>query len=528
MDPPRVTQQTSTTFPLPSSLARGAPHPKSLSGGHFGGGLQWALEGPGWSVLRVLADFVLVCVAVTIALGGVEATAHTSGLRAPLLAMPVLVVVLLYARGLYRTRLRVLVLDGVVPVLSAVSIAAMAVMAIGLFANGQTPSQSDTVRLWLYSLIAVALGRIALAGAQRFARGRRLVGKPVLIVGAGMVGSQVARRLENHPEYGLVPVGFVDDDPRSIAEVGGRDVPVLGTIEDVDEIVGESGVDKLIVAFSSVADARISRLIQRCQQLGVDVSVVPRMFDTMNQRAAYDTIGGTPLLTFSAVDPKGWQFAVKHASDRVFAVVLLVLLSPLLALSALAVRLSSPGPIMFRQRRVGRDGRTFDLLKFRSMRIAPKRAGASSDTMPSDETVTDGGLTEDDESALEFLLGGDTAPGGVEGEDRRTAVGRFMRRTSIDELPQLLNVLRGEMSIIGPRPERPEFVELFEHDVARYDDRHRVKSGITGWAQVHGLRGQTSLAERVEWDNYYIAHWSLGLDMKILILTIAAMVRSGE
>jgi lipopolysaccharide/colanic/teichoic acid biosynthesis glycosyltransferase len=137
-------------------------------------------------------------------------------------------------------------------------------------------------------------------------------------------------------------------------------------------------------------------------------------------------------------------------------------------------------------------------------------------------------LTDDDASALEFLLGGDTAPGGVEGEDRRTLVGRFMRRTSLDELPQLLNVVRGEMSIIGPRPERPEFVELFSDDITRYGDRHRVRAGITGWAQVHGLRGQTSLAERVEWDNYYIAHWSLGLDLKILALTVVALFRNAD
>jgi len=135
---------------------------------------------------------------------------------------------------------------------------------------------------------------------------------------------------------------------------------------------------------------------------------------------------------------------------------------------------------------------------------------------------------ENGSGSLEFLLGGDTAPGGVEGKDRRTAVGRFLRRTSLDELPQLLNVLKGEMSLIGPRPERPEFVELFEHDITRYGDRHRVKSGITGWAQVHGLRGQTSLAERVEWDNYYIAHWSLGLDVKILALTLAALFHNAE
>ena len=207
------------------------------------------------------------------------------------------------------------------------------------------------------------------------------------------------------------------------------------------------------------------------------------------------------------------QFALKHAFDRVLALALLIVLSPVILCAALAVRLSSPGPALFSQRRVGRDGKVFDLYKFRSMRIEPAQS-----TTPSD----------DDATALDFLLGGDTAPGGVEGEDRRTPVGRFLRRTSLDELPQLFNVLRGEMSLVGPRPERPEFVELFRQDIVRYGDRHRVKSGITGWAQVHGLRGQTSLAERVEWDNYYIAHWSLGLDLKILALTLVALFRNAE
>ena len=177
------------------------------------------------------------------------------------------------------------------------------------------------------------------------------------------------------------------------------------------------------------------------------------------------------------------------------------------------MRLSSPGPILFRQRRVGRDGKVFDFYKFRSMRVEP---------------VPEGEQPEQSSSATDFLLPGDTAPGGVEGDDRRTAVGRFLRSTSLDELPQFFNVLRGDMSLVGPRPERPEFVELFRQDVIRYGDRHRVKSGITGWAQVHGLRGQTSLAERVEWDNYYIAHWSLGLDLRILALTLVALFRNAE
>jgi exopolysaccharide biosynthesis polyprenyl glycosylphosphotransferase len=512
MDSPRITQQTSTTLPLRGELTHDAPEPRTLWRASFKGPLQWALEGPGWGVLRTSTDFVLLWVAVVIALGGVNATLHVSSARAPLLALPPMVMVLFYLRGLYRTRLRALVLDGIIPVLSGVSVGAMGVATLGMLLNGEVPSQSDWLRGWLFALLCVAFGRIALSLAQRWARKSHLVGKSVLIMGAGMVGAQVARRLESHPEYGLVPVGFLDEDPRSVAEVGGRDVPVLGTIDDLDVTVQRTGVRHLIVAFSSVADARVSRVIQRCQELGVEVSVVPRMFDTINDRVAYETVGGLPLLFFNAVDPKGLQFAIKHALDRVLALTLLVLFSPLIVCAAAAVRLSSPGPTFFRQRRVGRDGKVFDFYKFRSMRAGPAPANEG----------------ENGAGTLDFLLAGGVAPGGVEGEDRRTTVGRLLRRSSLDELPQLFNVLRGDMSLVGPRPERPEFVELFRQDIIRYGDRHRVKSGITGWAQVHGLRGQTSLAERVEWDNYYIAHWSIGLDLKILALTVVALFRDAE
>ena len=181
---------------------------------------------------------------------------------------------------------------------------------------------------------------------------------------------------------------------------------MLGTVEDLDETVARTGVRNLIVAFSSVADERVSRLIQRCQELGVEVSVVPRMFDTINNRVGYDTVGGLPLMSFTTVDPRGVQFAIKHALDRVLALALLILLMPLLVAAAILVRFSSKGPVMFRQRRVGRDGKAFDLYKFRSMRI-------------------DGHEDEDVDGAesLKFLLGGDTAPGGVEGDDRRTPSG---------------------------------------------------------------------------------------------------------
>ena len=180
--------------------------------------------------------------------------------------------------------------------------------------------------------------------------------------------------------------------------------------------------------------------------------------------------------------------------------------------AAIAVRLSSPGPALFRQRRVGRDGKVFDFYKFRSMRWSPSPPSG-------DERRAARSTSCSRATSLRAASRARTAA-------RRS--GRFLRRTSLDELPQLFNVLRGDMSLVGPRPERPEFVELFREDIVRYGDRHRVKSGITGWAQVHGLRGQTSLAERVEWDNYYIAHWSLGLDLKILALTVLALFRNAE
>ncbi|MBA2505171.1 MAG: sugar transferase [Thermoleophilaceae bacterium] len=196
----------------------------------------------------------------------------------------------------------------------------------------------------------------------------------------------------------------------------------------------------------------------------------------------------------------GAGFAAKHAADRIVAGAALLVLSPLLIVLALAVRLTSRGPVLFCQTRVGLGGREFGMLKFRSMR--PR-------------------CTED---ALAEIASG-CAPGGVEGTDRRTLVGRFLRRSSLDELPQLWNVVRGEMSLVGPRPERPDWVARFTDDVRRYDDRHRVHAGLTGWAQVNGLRGQTSISDRVEHDNFYIENWSPWLDVKVLAGTASAALR---
>jgi len=458
--------------------------------------------------MSIAADALMLILAAGAALIGAE----EAGVQADTIAIwafPPLVIALLALRGMYRNKLRLQILDEAGRVVGATSVAAMVIVAVSAFTTDAGEHAELLARVWVFGMLYVAGSRVVLGLTQRKARVERLIGKPTLIVGAGRVGAQVERRLEEQPELGLRPIGYVDARPPSPELVPGRRAPVLGGPGDLPQVVAETGAEHVVLAFLSSrgSDAKLVPLVRQCDELGLEVSLVPRLWESINIRAALEHIGGMPLFRLHTVKPKGWQFAIKHAFDRLFAALLIVALSPLLIGVTLAVRFSSPGPIFFRQRRIGRDGRPFDLLKFRSMRIAqdPGPSGAPS-----------------------VLLPEDTAPGGVEGADRRTPIGTFIRRTSIDELPQLFNVLLGEMSIVGPRPERPEFVELFERRIDRYDDRHRVKSGITGWAQVHGLRGKTSLSDRIEWDNYYIENWSLWLDFKILLMTITAVLKTAE
>lgn len=400
------------------------------------------------------------------------------------------------SRGMYGTRPgRMSTLDILRQVLSAAGFATtLALAAAALIGAGHT-AVMDLLAFGASAAAGIAAVRLALAAVRRRARLRGRSGRRAVIVGAGQIGLQLEARLRTMPELGLEPVGFLDADPSPAYWEALDASPVLGTPDELARVAEETGAGHVIVAFSSAPDSTVGPLIRRCEELGLEVSVVPRLFENVSDRQWVEHVGGLPLCGLHRVDPRSWEFTLKHAFDRAVAAGLLLVLAPLLAGLAAAVRMSSPGPILYRQRRVGRDGQEFDILKFRSMRMA---SGDAPQSEPGDS---------------------DTAPGGVEGEDRRTRAGALMRRTSLDELPQLVNVLLGHMSLVGPRPERPEFVDRFGETVRRYDDRHRVRSGMTGWAQVHGLRGQTSLAERIEWDNWYIQNWSLWLDLKILVMT---------
>jgi len=449
-----------------------------------------------WGPVALATDVVMVAVAYMAA--GLTSAGWTTTPLPWLIAFVLVVVVFLYARGAYRAPLQPRVLDDCRVVVTATVLAGAGIIAARDLLTSSTSAGTQLAWTWLFATVFLAAGRVALALYLRSARLTRAAGCPALIIGAGRVGRLVAMRLLDHPETGLRPVGFLDKEPL-LSREGVPDVPVLGASWDFDRIVADNGIEHVIVTFSTAPTDVVLRLLQRCEQLGIRTSFVPRLYEKSTQRFTVNHLGGLPLITSYSPDPRGWQFAAKYSLDRIGAAIALVLLAPIMVAVAIAVWISLGRPILYRQDRVGRDGMRFRMFKFRSMHPAL-----------SPEADEQGRAVE-------------RAPGGVEGTDRRTRLGTFIRRTSLDELPQFINALKGQMSLVGPRPERPEFVEVFERNVHRYDERHRVRSGITGYAQVNGLRGKTSLVDRVELDNYYIENWSMWFDFKIMLQTLTAL-----
>jgi exopolysaccharide biosynthesis polyprenyl glycosylphosphotransferase len=445
-------------------------------------------------------------VMISLGIGLAEVGAASAGVPpTPLLvsaAFAALVLALLAVRGMYRAKLSLALLEDARGILTTTALAAMVVLSVRALVDGGPSVAQQGVRLWAFVALGLVGGRAVMNLVERDARRTHVSMRPTLIIGSGQVGQLTARRLLEQPELGLNPIGFLDKEPLPAGE--GTSLPVLGASWDLRSVVEEHGVEQVIVCFSTAPTSVLLRLAEDCERLGIEIAFVPRLFERMTNRLEIHHLGGLPLVFARRANPRGWMFAVKYAADRIAAAFLLAVVSPVFVAAAVATRVSVGRPIFFRQTRVGYDGRPFEMLKFRTMRAATGETGN------------------------DFELPPDTAPGGVEGDDRRTRVGTLLRRTSMDELPQLLNVLRGEMSIVGPRPERPEFVDIFVDSVHRYGDRHRVKAGVTGWAQVNGLRGKTSVSDRAEWDNYYIENWSLWLDIKILLMTVAAVVGSAS
>jgi exopolysaccharide biosynthesis polyprenyl glycosylphosphotransferase len=468
-------------------------------------------EGRAWGRLRFGVDLLVLYVAACAAVLADPALRDDWSVRILTVLFPLLVLALMRVRHGGDERLKGSPLESVAQVVGSVSFAAMLTVAAESSLGMRHPL-ALSLRLWLFGVVYLGIERCVLTSLRRRALRTEAYSVPTLIVGAGVIGSHLVMRLITGPEYGLRPIGFLDADPMRVeTRLNMPTVPVLGGPDDLRAAIELTGARHVILAFSSEPDHVLVSKVRECQALGVEISLVPRLYEAMNERTSLDHVGGLPLLTLRAVNPRGWEFTIKHALDRTAALLALMLLSPLIAAIAVAVGFSSPGPVLFRQRRVGRDGHGFTMLKFRTMRGSPSTQGEADASWAA--AILNGAASETAESAP------------LSSVDRTTNVGRLLRSTSLDELPQLFNVFRGDMSLVGPRPERVAYVRDFERFVDRYTDRHRVKSGLTGWAQVNGLRGKTSIADRIEWDNYYIQNWSFALDFKILALTIAEVLR---
>ena len=302
--------------------------------------------------------------------------------------------------------------------------------------------------------------------------------EPTIVLGGGPVASEIAETLQRSPEYGLRPVGFVD-------ERNGRDLPLpfLGPIGELPRVVDGHAATRLIVAFGPGKEEDLIDVLRAWDEMPLDIYIVPRLFELgVGADGKADDVNGIPLVKLHRAALRGPTWRLKRTVDATIAAAGLIVASPLLIALAAAVRLSSSGPVFFRQKRIGHHGRVIEILKFRTM------------------------LVNDD---------ADTT-WSVNGDARQTPIGRLLRATHLDELPQLISVLKGDMSLVGPRPERPYYVDLFAAEIPRYKDRHRVPVGLTGWAQIHGLNGDTSIQDRARFDNRYIERWSLWRDLVIL------------
>ncbi len=389
--------------------------------------------------------------------------------------------------GLYRPQRQKSALDEVFGVFKATVLAGLLLVAVTYFVREDRYSRGALLIFTVLAFVGVGAMRFLFKEVLQALRRRGHNLRYVLVLGAGRLARQALEQIEAHRELGFRPVGCLSLTRSRVGQsVDGTQV--IGTVRDLREVLGRQQIDQVLVALPSRSFHWLPRIMEICADTTVDVKLVPDVYQYATLFGGLEEFGGLPIVNLQSVGVLGINALAKRAFDLILSALFLALLAPLLLLVALLVKLGSPGPVLYRQERVGLDGKPFRMLKLRTMRNQAEQDG----------------------------------PRFAEPEDPRvTRLGSLLRRASIDELPQLLNVLAGDMSLVGPRPERPIFIDKFRRHIPRYQLRHMVKAGMTGWAQIHGLRGQTSIEKRVEYDLYYIEHWSLLLDLRILARTLA-------
>ncbi len=375
-------------------------------------------------------------------------------------------------------------------IFKAVAISAIMLTATTFFVRGFSYSRTFLAIACLLLAIGLSIERYLLGLLVMWVDKKRGSFRNILIVGCNENGRRFVRYYRDNPRFSTQVVGFLDDTLPKDSHAEG--VPVVGRTEELGQFIKlHREIHEVVLSLPKTANEQVLRMICDCEKEMVTFRWITDIFGLVTSKMAVSYFGSVPVLSFTDSPLIDWESRVlKRAMDVVVAFSALVLLSPFIAAIAVWIKKDNPGPVFYKQERIGQDGRRFALLKFRTMRL-----GAESETGP---------------------------VWAAKDDPRRTAVGAFLRKNNIDELPQLWNVLRGDMSLVGPRPERPFFVRQFKEDIPRYMARHAIHSGITGWAQVNGLRGNTSIEERTKFDLYYIENWSLLFDIKILFRTIFA------
>jgi Undecaprenyl-phosphate glucose phosphotransferase len=414
----------------------------------------------------------------------------------PLMATHTLSILLSYAYSrLYRIARSPSRVDEFYRIIGAGTVGTVLGVAFSYLLFKNTPAELDyprgmVVYAWLMTILLVTTGRLLHGRLRAVLQARGWGRRRVLVVGTGEVAQMILHKIVGNPGLGYQVAGVVTTDG---APERALPSPILGHDRDLADLIVQHRIDEVIVALPEATHQEILMLISECERGQATIKVFPDVFQIMAGQMDIGDLGGLPLLTLRDIALRGWRQVLKRTMDVVGAGAALVLVSPVMLLTSILIKLDSPGPVFYVQERMGLDARPFPILKFRSMRQDAEVGG----------------------------------PGWTRKSDPRvTRLGNVLRRLNADELPQFINVLLGEMSMVGPRPERPVYVAQFRRSIPRYMDRHRTKAGMTGWAQVNGLRGDTSIAERTKYDLWYIENWSLLLDIKILIRTVFGAFRS--
>lgn len=420
--------------------------------------------------------------------------------------IPVLVVhlavnlTLFYATQLYHQRRVSSLLDMLRALVGTFTVGTLVTSALQEFIFKNTVLEVDYPRgmffyIWIIGLVLLAFGRVY--HRQLVLRWRRkgILRDNLLIIGTGTSSHEMINFLEKSPSLGYQVIGVVSNATKLLPKGKFANIPVIGHYEQLPEIIDRYHIEHVVIALPTEELGQLAKVIGYCRRGKVDIKVFPELFTLMTGDINLDDVGGKRMVSVQDIALRGWRLSLKRGMDIIGAIVGMLLFSPLMLFTSILIRLRMRGPVFHIQLRMGLDGKPFSMIKFRSMR-------------------------EDAES---------DGPGWTVKDDPRiTGLGRIMRRTSWDEMPQLINVLLGHMSLVGPRPEQPYFVREFRQRIPRYMDRHQEKAGMTGWAQVNGLRGDTSITERTRYDLWYIEHWSLWLDMKIILRTLYQIVRGSN